>query len=57
LVVVAVDGSTIGKIRSAKMVLPSRIHHLVTDSTANPEQLKQISATGVHVHVVEVAEV
>jgi DeoR family transcriptional regulator, aga operon transcriptional repressor len=57
LVVVAVDGSKIGKITLAKMVPPSQIHHLVTDSTANPEQLKQISATGVHVHVVEVAEV
>jgi DeoR family transcriptional regulator of aga operon len=57
LVVVAVDGSKIGKITLAKMVPPSQIHHLVTDSTANPEQLKRISATGVHVHVVEAVEV
>jgi DeoR family transcriptional regulator of aga operon len=53
-VIVAVDGSKIGKITLAKMVPPGRIHHLVTDSTADPVQLQQISATGMHVHVVEV---
>jgi DeoR family transcriptional regulator, aga operon transcriptional repressor len=53
-VVVAVDGSKIGKITLAKMVAPGQIHHLVTDSTADRQQLKRISATGVHVHVVEV---
>jgi DeoR family transcriptional regulator of aga operon len=55
-VVVAVDGSKIGKVTLAKMVPLSQIDHLVTDSTANPEQLEQIAATGVHVHVVEVAD-
>ncbi|MET0318726.1 MAG: alkaline phosphatase, partial [Rhodococcus fascians] len=53
-VIVAVDGSKIGKVTLAKMVPPSQIHHLVTDSTANHEQLDRISATGVRVHVVEV---
>src|SRR6478735_3290914 len=55
-VVVAVDGSKIGKVTLAKMVPLSQIDHLVTDSTANPEQLEQIAATGVHGHVVEVAD-
>jgi DeoR family transcriptional regulator, aga operon transcriptional repressor len=55
-VVVAVDGSKIGKVTLAKMVPLSQIHHLVTDSTADPRQLKQISASGVRVHVVEVGE-
>ena len=56
-VVVAVDGSKIGKVTLAKMVPPNQIHHLVTDSTANPDQLAAISAAGVHVHVVDVAGV
>src|SRR6476469_10040902 len=55
-VVVAVDGSKIGKVTLAKMVPVSQIDRLVTDSTADPEQLEQIAATGVHVHVVEVAD-
>ena len=53
-VVVAVDGSKIGKVTLAKMVPLSEIHHLVTDSTANPQQLERIAAAGVHVHVVAV---
>lgn len=55
-VVVAVDGSKIGKITFAKMIAPNEIDHLVTDSTADPRQLKRIAATGVHVHVVDVGE-
>jgi len=53
-VVVAVDGSKIGRVTFAKMVAPSQIHHLVTDSTADQRQLRAIAATGVRVHVVEV---
>ena len=55
-VVVAVDGSKIGKVTLAKMVPLDHIHHLVTDSTANPRQLERIAAAGVHVHVVTVDE-
>ncbi|WP_422746961.1 DeoR/GlpR family DNA-binding transcription regulator [Mycobacterium sp. WMMD1722] len=55
-VVVAVDGSKIGRITFAKMVSPRQIHHLVTDSTANVEQLERISSAGVHVHVVDVGD-
>jgi DeoR family transcriptional regulator, aga operon transcriptional repressor len=52
-VVVAVDGSKIGNTTLGKMVLPNQIDHLVTDSTADPQQLDQIRAAGVQVHVVE----
>ena len=56
LVVVAVDGSKIGKVTLAKMAPLSEIDHLVTDSTADAAQLEKIGAAGVHVHVVEVGE-
>jgi DeoR family transcriptional regulator of aga operon len=55
-VVVAVDGSKIGKVTLAKMVALNQIHHLVTDSSADPDQLARIEAAGVLVHVVEVAD-
>src|SRR3954449_4997358 len=55
-VIVAVDGSKIGKVTFAKMVPLSEIDHLVTDSTANSEQLDHIAAMGVHVHVVDVGD-
>jgi DeoR family transcriptional regulator of aga operon len=38
------------------MVALNQIHHLVTDSTADPDQLARIEAAGVLVHVVEVAD-
>ncbi|MEE6165069.1 MULTISPECIES: DeoR/GlpR family DNA-binding transcription regulator [unclassified Mycolicibacterium] len=55
-VVVAVDGSKIGKVTLAKMVALNQIDHLVTDSTADAEQLRLIAAAGVGVHVVEVGD-
>jgi DeoR family transcriptional regulator of aga operon len=55
-VVVAVDGSKIGKVTLAKMVPLNQIHHLVTDSTADPDQLARITAAGVQVHVVDASE-
>jgi DeoR family transcriptional regulator of aga operon len=36
------------------MVATDQIHHLVTDSSANPDQLERIAASGVRVHVVDV---
>jgi DeoR family transcriptional regulator of aga operon len=53
-VVVAVDGSKIGKVTLAKMVSLNQIHHLVTDSSADPDQLERIASNGVRVHVVDV---
>jgi DeoR family transcriptional regulator of aga operon len=38
------------------MVPLNDIDDLVTDSTADPQQLDRISAAGVHVHVVEVGD-
>jgi DeoR family transcriptional regulator of aga operon len=54
-VVVAVDGSKIGKVTLAKMVAINQIHHLVTDSSADSDQLERIAASGVRVHVVDVS--
>lgn len=53
-VIVAVDGSKIGKVTLAKMVALNEIDHLVTDATAARPQLEQIAAAGVQVHVVDV---
>jgi DeoR family transcriptional regulator of aga operon len=53
-VVVAVDGSKIGKVTLAKMAELRTIHHLVTDSSADPAQLDGIAAGGVQVHVISV---
>ncbi len=53
-VIVAVDGSKIGKVTLARMTALDRLDHLVTDSTADPSQLERIAEQGVHVHVVEV---
>ncbi|WP_242639967.1 DeoR/GlpR family DNA-binding transcription regulator [Mycolicibacterium sp. S2-37] len=54
-VIVAVDGSKIGKVTFANMVGLNRIDDLVTDSGADPAQLERIAAAGVEVHVVDVA--
>ena len=53
-VVVAVDGSKIGKVTLARMVALDDIDHLVTDSTADVKQLARIAEHGVRVHVVDV---
>ncbi|MDF1898034.1 DeoR/GlpR family DNA-binding transcription regulator [Mycolicibacterium smegmatis] len=55
-VVVAVDGSKIGKVTLAKMVPLDQIDHLVTDSTADRAELDRITAAGVQVHVVDVSD-
>lgn len=55
-VVVAVDGSKIGKVTLAKMVPLDRIDHLVTDSSADHAELERITAAGVQVHVVDVSD-
>lgn len=54
-VIVAVDGSKIGKVTFAKMVGLDRIDDLVTDSGADRAELDQISAAAVEVHVVDLA--
>lgn len=55
-VVVAVDGSKIGKVTLAKMASLDRLDHLVTDSTADVKQLERIAEYGVRVHVVDVGD-
>ncbi len=51
-VIVAVDGSKIGKVTFARMVGLGQIDDLVTDTSADSVQLERISSGGVRIHVV-----
>lgn len=51
-VVVVADGSKIGRITLAKVADLTDVHDLVTDSTADSDELARIRARGVRVHVV-----
>ena len=51
-VIVAADGSKIGKVMLARMAELSEVHDLVTDASADPEELDRIAKRGVRVHVV-----
>ena len=52
-VVVVADGSKVGRVTLAKMADLSEIHALVTDSTADQDELERIAAAGVEIHVVD----
>ncbi len=52
-VVVVADGSKVGRVTLAKMTDLSQVHVLVTDSSADPDELARIVAAGVEVLVVE----
>lgn len=54
-VIVVADGSKVGKITLAKVADLSQIHELVTDSSADPDQLRRIADAGVIIHVVELS--
>lgn len=51
-VMVVADGSKVGRLTLAKVADLEQIHELVTDSTADPEELEKIAAAGVTIHVV-----
>ncbi|WP_264466192.1 DeoR/GlpR family DNA-binding transcription regulator [Pengzhenrongella sicca] len=51
-VMVVADGSKVGRLTLAKMADLGEIHVLVTDSTADQEELERIAAAGVEIHVV-----
>jgi len=53
-VVVVADGSKVGRITLAQMAEPSQIDVLVTDSSADPEELGRLEQAGITVHVVDV---
>lgn len=53
-VIVAADGSKVGRVTLAKMADLGEVHVLVTDSTADPDELDRIRAAGVEVVVVPV---
>jgi len=52
-VMVVTDGSKVGRVTLARMAEPSQIDLLITDTTADPEELDRLRAVGVTVHVVE----
>lgn len=51
-VMVVADGSKVGRVTLAKVADLSEIQTLVTDDTADPEELDRIAATGIEIHVV-----
>ena len=53
-VLVVADGSKVGRVTLAKVADLEQIHELVTDSTADPDELERIAAAGVTIHVVDV---
>ncbi|WP_426593393.1 DeoR/GlpR family DNA-binding transcription regulator [Cellulomonas sp. McL0617] len=53
-VVVVADGSKVGRVTLAKMADLSQVHVLVTDTTADPDELARIVAAGVEVLIVDV---
>ncbi|CAN5214091.1 DeoR/GlpR family DNA-binding transcription regulator [soil metagenome] len=53
-VIVVADGSKIGRLALAKVATIDQVDFLVTDSSADPEELARIRAAGVEVLVVEV---
>lgn len=55
-VVIVADGSKIGRITLAKVADIEEVDDLVTDSTADPDELRRIRERGVRVHVVELPE-
>ena len=54
-VIVVADGSKVGVVTFAKMADLGEINDLVTDTSADPDALARIAATGIAVHVVDLA--
>lgn len=50
-VIVVADGSKVGKVTLAQVASTDIIHDLVTDASADPEELAALSAAGVRVHI------
>jgi DeoR family transcriptional regulator of aga operon len=55
LMVVA-DGTKIGRVTLAKVADAHDIDHLVTDDSANPNELARLAALGVNIHLVHVQD-
>ncbi|BDZ42267.1 DeoR family transcriptional regulator [Paraoerskovia sediminicola] len=51
-VMVVADGSKVGRLTLAKMAELSEVDMLITDSSADPDELDRIRAAGVEIHVV-----
>ena len=54
-VIVVADGSKVGRLTLARVAGLDEIHDLVTDSSAEPDELERIAAAGVTIHVVDLA--
>ena len=52
-VMVVADGSKVGRVTLARMAEPSQIDLLITDTTADPDELQRLRDEGVTVHLVE----
>ena len=52
-VIVVADGSKVGRVTLAKMADLSQISDFITDSNADPVELKRIADAGVQVHVID----
>ena len=50
--VVVADGSKVGRVTLAKMADLSQVHVLITDASADPDELARIVAAGVEVLIV-----
>ncbi|AQX81395.1 alkaline phosphatase [Plantibacter flavus] len=51
-VIVVADGSKVGRVTLARMAELGQIHDLVTDSSADPDELERLAAADIAVHVV-----
>jgi DeoR family transcriptional regulator of aga operon len=51
--IVVADGSKVGKVTLANVATIAEIHDLVTDSSADPDELDAIQALGIRVHIAE----
>jgi DeoR family transcriptional regulator of aga operon len=51
-VIVVADGSKVGRLTLAKVAGLEDIDDLITDSSADPDELERIAAAGVTIHVV-----
>ena len=52
-VMVVADGSKVGRVTFAQMAETSQVDVLITDTTADPDELERLRAAGVTVHLVE----
>jgi DeoR family transcriptional regulator of aga operon len=55
-VIVVADGSKIGRVTLAPVASVEAITDLVTDSSADPDELERIAGSGIRVHIADGAD-